>query len=82
MKYNRLIKLYAIQSRKTGRYFQFVQYFEDGHGKYEDTATWIGNIHGYDEEDVPTLVKHLPDSIHLHNHELGEVQLVPVEIRV
>jgi hypothetical protein len=82
MKYYNIIKLYAMQSRRTGRYFRFVQYFDDGHGKYEDTAIWVGGNNYYDDEDIPTLVKHFPDSIDFHNHERSEVQLVPVEIRV
>ena len=34
------IILYALQSKKSGRFFEFEQYCDDGYGMYEDSVSW------------------------------------------
>ena len=47
------MKLYAIKSKKTGRYFRFEQYAEDGWGKYEDCINVKDNGIFY-ADDLPS----------------------------
>lgn len=44
--------LYAVKSKKSGYYFQFVQYFEDGYGMYEANC-----MPPFDGDDMPHLFK-------------------------
>lgn len=42
--------LYALKSKKSGWYFKFEQYCDDGYGKYEDNS-----LAPFDGSDMPYL---------------------------
>jgi len=76
------MKLYAVRSKKTGRYFQFEQYAEDGWGKYEDNIT-VNKDGDFYSDDLPTFV---PADIFkrahydFKDHEKHEVEIVEFEL--
>lgn len=43
-----VVTLYALRSQKTGRYFKYEQYADDGWGEYHDTVSWP-----FSEYDMP-----------------------------
>lgn len=44
-----IIECKCFRSKKTGRFFKFDQYFDDGYGKYKDSvSTYDFHENGYD----------------------------------
>ena len=76
------MKLYAVRSKKTGWYFQFVEYAEDGWGKYEDHINVNKNGDFY-SDDLPTFVSaDFFQRAHydFKDHEEQELEIVEFEL--
>ena len=79
------MKLYAVRSKKTGRYFRFREYADDGWGKYEDDVFVNKDGQFYpDGSELPTFVSAdlLQDRSHytFRDHEEQEVEMVEFEL--
>lgn len=84
--------IYALRSKKSGRYFQWYEYADDGWGKYEDTISHVN-----DPDDLPQFFTHfelfeahkqfdkadkkdlIPFS-QLKDHTIDEVEIIEFEL--
>lgn len=72
---------YVVRSKKTGWYFHFEQYCDDGWGNYED------NVHTIGSDDMPTLfsegqIDNLKNLLPFRDHELDELEPVKVTFTI
>jgi hypothetical protein len=83
------MKLYALKSLKSRRYFQWQEYAEDGWGKYEDTVILLeGGV--FDSYNLPCFFTRyqmfeapksgVPWCV-LKDHDLKEVMVVEFELK-
>lgn len=82
-------KFYFLRSRKTGRYFEFHEYAEDGWGKYEDTVCSTQEL---DTDDMPKFFeqRHVDNfekqphmlEMQLKDHAIHEVEWVEVNVSI
>lgn len=80
-------KYFAVKSKKTGLYFKFVQYAEDGWGKYEDNCDLDNH-----SEDVPDLflypinktdIDHWDQFLNdFKDHNKEDLEFIPVEVTI
>lgn len=71
------MKGFVWRSKKSGRYFRFMEYCEDGYGKYEDVVTgpgvaYLPTIHANDQLPIPEFV----------GHSERQIEVVPIHINV
>jgi len=72
------MKLFAVRSKKTGYYFRFEEYCDDGWGKYEDIITVKKDGQLY-PDDLPTFFHdNILNRSHydFKNHTNDELELV------
>ena len=76
------MKLYAIKSKKTGRYFRFEEYAEDGWGKYEDNISvkedglfYLGDFPSFVPSDIIS-----QSHYNFKDHEECELEIVEFDL--
>ena len=71
--------LYAIRSKKSGRYFKWIEYCEDGFGAFEDNV-----YSNFKPDDLPTFFsQYEKDHLNqpLKDHTIEEVEFVKFELK-
>jgi hypothetical protein len=74
------LKLFAAKSKKTGRWFQWHEYADDGYGKYEDSG-----LANFGPDDLPRFfskyeVEHIGPVGLFKDHIPAEVEFVPFSL--
>ena len=73
----------VYKSTKSGRFFKFVEYCDDGYGKYEDIASEDPSGWQHDHGSVPSFHSLNHEAIPgFRDHERGDIEEIVVEIKV
>ena len=77
---NQEMNLYVAKSNLSGHFFRFVQYTEDGYGKYEDELSKVDIETGtlptiFEERDLARINNGTTASF--KNHERKDIEILP-----